>query len=45
MVVADGKQCLLESAAFNFGEEIGEFLVGSQGWCLVCFFRGLRNAW
>lgn len=44
MVVADGKQSLLEGTAFNFGEEIGEFLVGSQWWCLVCFFRCLRNA-
>jgi len=44
MLVADGKHRLLESATFNFGEEIGEFLVGSQWWCLVCFFRSLRNA-
>ena len=39
MVVADGKQGLLEGAAFNFGEEIGEFLVGSQLRRLVCFLE------
>jgi hypothetical protein len=39
MFVADGKKCLLEGAALNFSEEIGEFLVGSQGWSLVCFYE------